>query len=183
MQGAADNILAVTVHKVAPALARVEDFPRCWMPARMKRGAGDARGHPGNIMYRVPVISVIHETKAQRNHLFHGMWGWAGDDQTKRMFPAARKYPVVHAPFPASSLSTLEKKLCKASRMGFELFTTYMGSRVPVHPSRFFHHNAGLEVPEWLEQWRQGNPWDDGDPDRIEKAGQLPRRSSLCPQR
>ena len=23
--------------------------------------------------------AIIHETKKQRNHIFHGMWGWRGD--------------------------------------------------------------------------------------------------------
>lgn len=128
--------------------------------------------------------AIIHETKTQRNHVFHGMWGWRGDDRTKRVFPAARKESDPHAPFPASSLSTLEKKLCKCSRKGFDLLCRYVyGQSVRHHPSRFFHHGLPGDAPEWLEQWTQHNPWGGEAPDYIEQAGQLPRRARLYPER
>lgn len=126
--------------------------------------------------------AIIYETKSQRNHIFHGMWGWRGDDRTQRAFPAACKRSDLSSPFPADKLSTLEKKLCKCARMGFDLFTRYHGQLERPHPSRFFHHNAAGEAPEWLLQWSTRNRWDDEDPGRIESAGQLPRRSSLFPQ-
>ena len=127
--------------------------------------------------------AIIHETKGQRNHIFHGIWGWRGDDRTKRVFPAACKRSDVGSPFPADKLNALEKKLCKCARMGFDLFTRYHGQLERPHPSRFFHHNAQGDAPEWLVQWSTRNRWDDEDLDRIEVAGQLPRRSSLFPQR
>ena len=129
----------------------------------------------------VKFCTLIHDTKMQRNHIFHGMWGWRGDIRTKQVFPAARKQSDPHAPFPASKLSAIEKKLCKCARAGFNLFTRYHGHLERPHPSRFFHHGAGSDAPKWLLQWSERNPWD-GDPDRIEKVGQLPRRSALYPQ-
>jgi hypothetical protein len=127
---------------------------------------------------------IIHETKGQRNHVFHGMWGWRGDDRTKRVFAAAYKQSDKDAPFAASQLSRLEKKLCKCSRMGFDLFTRYVMKRPErPHPSRFFHHNTEDAFEGWLGQWSEHNPLDHDDPDRIEQAGQLPRRVRLYPER
>lgn len=128
------------------------------------------------------LCTLIEETKVQRNHLFHGMWGWRA--HSERVFPAARRRSEPHAPLPASSLAALEKKLCKCSRLGFDLVTRVAyGELGRPHPSRFLHHSAPKEPPEWLLQWSARNPWDDGDPDRIDKAGQLPRRSRLYPER
>lgn len=131
----------------------------------------------------VEFCAIIHETKTQRNHIFHGIWGWRADERTKRVFPAAWKRSDPGAPFDYQKLPVLEKKLCKAARMGFNLFTRWHGERVPLHPSRFVHHNAQNDPPIWLLQWSKRNPWDDDSQDRIERAGQLPRRSSLFPQR
>jgi hypothetical protein len=128
--------------------------------------------------------SIIHETKGQRNHVFHGIWGWRGDDRRKRVFPAARKETDLHKPFPASGLPALERKLCKCSRMGFDLVITYAyGQRVRAGPSRFIHYNYDGDAPQWLVQWSERNPWDCDDPDRIELEGQLPRLSKLHPER
>lgn len=128
--------------------------------------------------------AIIHETKTQRNHIFHGMWGWRGDGRTQRVFAAARKKADPQAPFAASKLSALEKKLCRCSRMGFDLVVIHvLGQDGRPHPSRFFHHSVEGDAPEWLMQWSARNPWAGDHPDRIEQAGQLPRLSRLYPER
>lgn len=128
--------------------------------------------------------AIIHETKGQRNHVFHGMWGWRGDDRTKRVFAAALKQSDPHAPFAASQLSSLEKKLCKCSRMGFDLYITHVVKRPErPHPSRFFHHDIDDVFQGWFAQWTERNSLVDEDPGRIEIEGQLPRLVQLYPER
>ena len=128
--------------------------------------------------------AIIHETKGQRNHVFHGMWGWRADNRIERVFPAAFKRSHPGSPFRASSLSALEKKLCKCSRMGFDLMVNRAMRRPErPHPSRFFHHNVEDAFEGWFARWSERNPWVGDDPDYIERAGQLPRRSTLYPQR
>lgn len=128
--------------------------------------------------------ALIDETKVNRNHVFHGIWGWRGDDRSKSVFPAARKSSDLHSPFAAQKLPALEKKLCKCSRLGFDLVVrvSYGQSGRP-HPSRFLHHGVQGDAPEWLHQWSERNPWDGDARDRIEKAGQLPRRLKLYPEK
>ena len=128
--------------------------------------------------------ALIDDCKAHRNHVFHGMWGWRGDQRTGRVIPAARKESELHNPFPSSKLPALERKLCRASRAGFDLVTTLVfRQNVRPHPSRFLHHGAPGGAPEWFEQWTSQNPWDGDTQDRIEIAGQLPRRARLYPEK
>ncbi|MDC8755771.1 hypothetical protein OIK40_14065 [Erythrobacter sp. sf7] len=132
----------------------------------------------------IVLCTLVDETKSSRNHVFHGMWGWRGDEKTKRVFPAARKGENPEAPFPASKLPALEKKLCKCARLGHDLVCTLVLGQLERHrQSRFFHHGAEGDVPEWLLQWSQRNPWPHDDPDQISPIGQLPRRPSLYPER
>lgn len=128
--------------------------------------------------------TIVDDCKTSRNHVFHGMWGWRGDHRTERVVPAARKESELHNPFPASKLPALERKLCKASRLGFDLVISlvFRQSARP-HPSRFLHHGAQGDAPEWFQQWSARNPWDDDDPGRIEIAGQVPRQSRLYPEK
>ena len=127
---------------------------------------------------------IIHETKMQRNHVFHGIWGWRGDSQRKKVYPAARKESDPQAPFRATSLPSLEKKMCRCSRMGFDLVVSLAyGEPRRAHPSRFIHYGGEGGAPEWLVQWSERNPWADGDPGYTERAGQLPRRSALLPSK
>lgn len=131
----------------------------------------------------VSFCALVDDCKAHRNRVFHGMWGWRGERRTGKVIPAARKESEPHNPFPASKLPALERKLCKASRSGFDLVTTLVFRQtVRPHPSRFLHHGASDATPEWFEQWTAHNPWDGDTQDRIEIAGQLPRRLRLYPE-
>lgn len=127
---------------------------------------------------------LVEDTKMQRNHIFHGIWGWRGDDRTERVYPAARKESDPHSPFAAEKLPGLEKKLCKCSRLGFDLVARVSyGQLQRPHPSRFFHHSSPADPQGWLMQWTKHNPWGGDGPDYIEKAGQLPRRYLPYPER
>jgi hypothetical protein len=125
--------------------------------------------------------AMIHETKLARNHVFHGIWGWRADQRTKSVFAAARKTSQPEAPFKASQLPGLEKKLCKCSRMGSDLMVHFWEEGFRVKLMRFIHH-AGDEHPAWLDHWSKRNPMDDGALDHNAKAGQLPRLAAHYPR-
>lgn len=125
---------------------------------------------------------LIHETKTPRNHVFHGIWGWRGDERTKSVFPAARKTSQPDQPFKASQLPALEKKLSKCSRMGSDLMMAFYGESHRVKLMRFIHYGEG-GVPAWLQQWSERNPMDDAVLDRSCKAGQLPRLGAPYPRK
>ena len=67
----------------------------------------------------------IEDTKSDRNHLFHGIWGWRGDKRTKIVTAAARKTSAPDQPLKATKLPSLEKRLCRCSRMGSDLIMTF----------------------------------------------------------
>ena len=127
--------------------------------------------------------AMIHETKGPRNHAFHGMWGFRAESRKERVFAASRKETDPRSPFPASGLPNLEKKMCKCSRMGMDIIAKLWGAPGRPEMSRFFHHGEPIEAPQWLRQWSERNPLDDGDLDRNAKAGQLPRLSAPYPQK
>lgn len=121
--------------------------------------------------------ATIDDTKSARNHVFHGIWGWRAVQKTKSVVPAARKTSQPSQPFKASQLPGLEKKLCACSRQGSDIMMSLWREGVRSKYTRFIHHGARDELPEWLEQWTERNPLDDVLLDRIGKAGQLPRLS------
>lgn len=118
--------------------------------------------------------AIIHDTKGQRNHVFHGMWGFRGDHRTKTVRAAARKTLDPAAPFLAEKLSGLEKKMCKCSRLGGDLTMHFWGERIRPKFQTFFHHNANSDDPKWLEQWSERNPRDEAALDHTAKVGELP---------
>lgn len=126
--------------------------------------------------------ALIYETKMARNHVFHGMWGWRGERQTKSVFPAARKTSQPEQPFKATQLPALERKLCRCSRMGSDLCMHFWGEPHRVELMRFIHFNEDSVQP-WLNRWLDNNPMDDADLDRNAKAGQLPRLAAPYPRR
>jgi len=127
--------------------------------------------------------AIIHETKTARNHVFHGVWGWRGEDRTQTVYPAARKATSPNQPFKATQLPALEKKLCKCSRMGQDLCQPIWGAPVRPKLTRYVHHGAKDGAQEWLKQWSQRNRLDDGLLDRTSKAGQLLRLSAPLPRK
>lgn len=116
---------------------------------------------------------AIEETKVQRNHLFHGVWGWRATSRTKTVVPAARKTSNPDQPLKIVQLPGLEKKLCRCSRLGTDLVMHFHHEGYRVKYSRFLHHD-GHDIQEWLEQWTERNPLDVAALDRTVKPGTLP---------
>lgn len=116
---------------------------------------------------------AIHETKLARNHVFHGVWGWRGDNRTKTVVPSARKASQPKQPFKATQLPGLEKKLCRCSRLGVDLFMHYT---MPGHRTRLGRHlhHTGEKAQPWFRQWSAHNPVGDDVLDRNVKEGRLP---------
>lgn len=123
----------------------------------------------------------IHDTKSDRNHLFHGIWGWRADSRTKTVVPAARKTSAPSQPLKATKLPSIEKRLCRCSRMASDLLMEFWQEGYRTKYSRFFHHGERGALPEWLEQWSERNPLDDAHLDRIGKAGRLPHLDAPYP--
>lgn len=125
---------------------------------------------------------AINETKVQRNHLFHGVWGWRATNRTQTVVPAARKTSNPEQPLKASQLPGLEKRLCRCSRLGTDLVMRFHQEGYRVKYSRYLHHD-GRDIAEWLEQWAERNPLDDVDLDRSSKPGRLPFLDRPYPQK
>jgi hypothetical protein len=125
--------------------------------------------------------AAIEDTKVARNHAFHGIWGWRGDKRTKQIFPAARKTSMPHAPLKATQLPGLEKRLCRCSRLGFDLLIHFDTPGLKIQYSRFLHHGDRETRPEWFHQWTRRNPIDCAALDRTAKAGRLPHLSAPYP--
>lgn len=127
---------------------------------------------------------AIDDTKVARNHIFHGIWGWRGDKRTKRIFPAARKTSDPAAPFKASSLPALERRLCRCARLGGDLASLFWWGDPDTRfkYSRFFHHGEQEDIPQWLRLWAARNPVDCHALDRTCKAGRLPSLDAPYPE-
>ena len=124
----------------------------------------------------------IDGTKASRNHVFHGIWGWRGDKRTKKVIAAARKRTVAHAPFKVTQLAALEKRLCKASRLGEDLLVHYGGHGFRVKYARYLHHGDQENAPKWFREWSDRNPLDLAALDQSTTGSQLPRLPGLLPE-
>ncbi|MEP0189187.1 MAG: hypothetical protein ABJP70_04100 [Erythrobacter sp.] len=123
----------------------------------------------------------INETKVARNHLFHGMWGWRGSSRAETVVPAARKTTNPEQPLSAERLPELEKKLCRASRLGEDLVNQLNSELVRVKYTRYLHHDDTDSFPEWLQRWSERNPLDDEEMDRNSKLGTLPHLKTPYP--
>ena len=125
--------------------------------------------------------AIIHETKTARNHVFHGIWGWRADIRKKQMIPAVRKSSIPEQPFRHTQLPSLEKKLCRCSRMGQDLCQPFWQAGVRPTLTRFVHHGAKEGAQEWMKQWSLRNPLDREALDCSGRAGQLLRPRKLLP--
>jgi hypothetical protein len=121
--------------------------------------------------------ALIKETKQDRNHVFHGMWGWRGDKRSKTVVPAARKESNIKAPFPAKRLPELEKKLCRCSRLGSNLVNKLWGGPANIRTTRYIHHDADV-AEDWLKEWSARNKCN-----VVGKEGELLRMKALLPTR
>lgn len=118
--------------------------------------------------------TAIDNTKVARNHVFHGMWGWRGDKRTKTVFPAARKTSAPQAPFKATQLPALEKRLCACARLAADIYGHYWNDNNRFKFGRYLHHGDKEQVPQWLGLWSARNPLPVATLDRNAKAGRLP---------
>lgn len=125
----------------------------------------------------------INDTKVQRNHLFHGLWGWRASGRTQTVVPAARKTSNPDQPLKAAQLPGLEKRLCQCSRIGIDLVMHFHSEGYRVKYSRYLHHDGQEAAPEWLQQWAESHPLDDVALDRSSKPGRLPHLEQPNPHK
>lgn len=119
-------------------------------------------------------VTIIENTKVERNHAFHSMWGWRVDDRKKSVEPCARYLKNPEKALTPSHLVRLEKELNKCARIGKNLLHLSMGEGPDYNPARYFH--GALEAPpQWFVQWLERNPVCLENLDCGPKGGQLPR--------
>lgn len=123
---------------------------------------------------------AIHETKVQRNHVFHGMWGWRANSLKRTVEPCARRSKDPSAPLKLYQLHALEKKLCRCSRIGHDLAWLLRGDQRRSKHVRFLHY-GDKEPPQFLRQWSERNPLDHEVLDQSGKGGKLRRLENLHP--
>lgn len=116
---------------------------------------------------------LLNDTKAKRNHAFHGIWGWRAIDRGKKVQICSRHPKALHNPVRASDLPTLEAMLCEASHIGMDALAILRGWDLPEGVSRFSHGKG--PAPEWYEQWLEQRLLGDHNLDRSWSAGELPR--------
>jgi hypothetical protein len=117
---------------------------------------------------------ILNNTKAKRNHIFHGSWGWRemnrdGDVRVCARHPKAPANPVF-----ASELPELEKQLCRASRAGTDAMLIFNKQTPPEGATRYLH-GRGRKPSKWFLRWLEQHPLDAANLDHSCKAGQLLR--------
>lgn len=128
-------------------------------------------------------ITIINDTKASRNHVFHGMWGWRANSRKRTVEPCARRTKEPAVPMKMAQLIKLEKNLCRCSRAGYDLICELRGWQFRTKYTRFIHHGDKDGFPQWLQQWSERNPLDDDALDRSAVGAKLPRLEKLHPQK
>lgn len=124
---------------------------------------------------------IIKDTKVQRNHAFHSMWGWRVDDRKKTVEPCARKLKNPEQGLRPAQLRKLERDLCECARHGKDLLHIAMGEGPDYNPTRFFHGKS--EPQEWFAQWITRNPAPLDNLDFGKTGGELPRLRDPHPER
>ncbi len=150
---------------------------------RFLKKEAERRLEPAGTDMVLSFCAFVQDTKFARNDVFHGIWGWRADRRKRIVFPAARKSRAPWQPFPAAKLVSLEKKLCRCSRMGADLCQNLRKENVSYIYSRFIHHNEREPAPEWLRQWSDRYPLDIQLLGRTAEKGELPRLDKLFPDR
>jgi hypothetical protein len=118
--------------------------------------------------------SILNDTKGQRNHIFHGSWGWRANDRTKRVSVAARHPKSLTNPVEVEKLKDIERELCRASRLGMDGYTLLRKEPIPTGSMRYLH-GRGKKPRKWFLQWHEQHPLTDASWDRSCKEGELPR--------
>lgn len=115
---------------------------------------------------------LANDTKSVRNRCFHGIWGF-GLGRKETLFAGASHFREIENPFRATQLPSLEKKLCKTARLGWNALAIVMSyTHATKGCSRLFHGKG--DIPAWLVEWRAQHPLDDRALDRRHKRNQLP---------
>jgi hypothetical protein len=137
---------------------------------------------PGIAKIKDPVIqekvrafyTILNDTKAQRNHIFHGSWGWRAIDRGKRVSIAARHPKSPTSPVEVDKLPGLERELCRASRLGIDAYTLFRKDPLPTGSMRYLH-GSSKQPRKWFLRWFEQHPLDAASWDRSCKEGELPR--------
>jgi hypothetical protein len=117
---------------------------------------------------------ILNNTKAKRNHIFHGSWGWREMNRANDVRICARHPKSPANPVFASELPDLEGQLCQASRAGTDALFLLSKHQLAGGAVRYLH-GRGRKPAKWFQQWLEQHPLDDANLDRSYKAGQLPR--------
>ena len=116
---------------------------------------------------------LLNDTKAKRNHAFHGVWGWRAIDKREQIVVCARHPKALHNPVTVKDLPKLEADLCRASNIGFRGLSILRAWDPPKGVARFSHGQG--QTPEWYLRWSAQHPLGDHNLDRNCKVGELPR--------
>lgn len=120
------------------------------------------------------IFHLLNNTKAQRNHAFHGIWGWRANPRTKKVDRCSRHPKSLHNPITVDDLPKLERTLCEAVTQGIMAVWLIRGREPEAAVVRFLHGRDD-EVPEWFREWSEQHPLLADNWDRNWLAGQLPR--------
>lgn len=116
---------------------------------------------------------LLNDTKAKRNHVFHGVWGWRAPPKKKKPEICARHPKSLQNPVRNSDLTALERTLCQASHAGFRALELLREWTPSEGPARFAHGKG--PPPEWYVQWTEQHPLRVENLDRKWQLGELPR--------
>jgi hypothetical protein len=117
---------------------------------------------------------ILNNTKAKRNHIFHGAWGWRAMNRDGDVRVCARHPKSLANPVFVEELPEIEKSLCDASRAGTDAMFIYERQQ-PIHQCMRYLHGHGRYPAKWFQRWLDTHPLDDASLDRSWKEGQLPR--------
>lgn len=120
------------------------------------------------------VYKILNDTKAQRNHAFHGIWGWRANTRAKTVERYSRHPKALHNPVKVTDLPRLERALCEAVTQGIMAVWLIRGQQ-PIAGVVRFLHGRDTDVPEWFQRWSEQHPLLSDNWDQSWSAGQLPR--------
>lgn len=119
-------------------------------------------------------VERLDATKAQRNHIFHGIWGWRAKPRSTTVERCARHPKSLNNPVRAEQLPGLERTLCEAVTQGIMAVWIIRGHEPEAGVHRFLHGRDD-EAPEWFLQWSRQHPLIGQNWDHNWLGGELPR--------
>ena len=102
-------------------------------------------------------FDLLNSTKAQRNHAFHGVWGWRVVERERKMVPASRHPKSLENPIKATDLPGLEAILCCACHLGYDAVGIIRGWDARAGIGRAYHLKDGPQ-PGWYLRWIEQHP-------------------------